>query len=61
MPHSLHSFIRRRQKLDAERRRAHLLLLQVQGRRDYLTEQVQKLERNIARAKLLRGQVAQLY
>jgi hypothetical protein len=51
MPHRLHALIRR-QKAHAERVRVDQLLLQVQGRRDCLTEEVEKLERNITPAKL---------
>jgi hypothetical protein len=57
MPHRVHAVIRQ-QKPHAERVRVDQLLLQVQGRRDCLTEQVEKLERNIA--KLLLGRAARL-
>ena len=52
--HGLHAVIRR-QEPDPERVRIEQLILQVQERRDYLCEQLKKLEHNIARAKLLVG------
>jgi hypothetical protein len=59
MPHRLHALIRR-QKAHAERVRVDQLLLQVQGRRDCLTEQVEKLEQGDYMRKLLLGRAATL-
>ena len=59
MPHRLHAVIGER-KLNAGRVRVDQLLLQLQERRDYATERVGKLERNISRAKLLLGRAARL-
>jgi hypothetical protein len=52
MPHRVNAVIRQR-KRHAERVRVDQFLLQIQGRRDGFTEQVEKLEQNIARATLL--------
>jgi hypothetical protein len=57
--HGLHAVIRQ-QEPDPECVRVDQLILQVQEHRDYLCEQLKKLEHNIARAKLLVGRAARL-